>query len=147
MRDGYSSIKIAQLERIATGQLSLSETYIPPALKINASLWLVNMLRQLLDMLVAKSSVLSEQRRQRRASLMDFTTSEVALFWLLHTANSAIPKFAHLFRTEIVHPERLYFEMAELAGALMTFPADMHPKNIVSYAHENLYYTFNNLAA
>ncbi|MFP5261293.1 MAG: type VI secretion system baseplate subunit TssK [Blastocatellia bacterium] len=146
-RDGYSSIKIARLQRTATGQLNLFESYIPPVLKVKASPWLVNMLRQLIEILVTKSSVLSEQRRQRGSSLVDFNTSEVAVFWLLHTVNSALPRLAHLFRTDMVHPERLYSEMAQLAGGLMTFAADKHPKNIVSYEHEDLYYTFSKLAA
>lgn len=145
-REGYSSIKVAELERTATGQLRLSENYIPPSLNLRASNWLENMLRQLVEILIAKSSSLGEQRRQRTTSLADFTTSEVAVFWLLHTVNSAIPGLAHLFRTRIVHPERLYFEMAELDGKLMTFTPDRHPKDIVKYEHEDLYLTFSQLS-
>jgi type VI secretion system protein ImpJ len=147
LRDGYSAIKIAELERTTTGQLTLSEAYIPPALSITASPWLVNMLRQLVEILITKSSSLGEQRRQRAATLADFTTSEVAVFWLLHTVNSSIPGLAHLFRTPVVHPERLYFEMAELAGRLMTFATTHHPKDIVRYEHLDLYFTFSQLSA
>jgi type VI secretion system protein ImpJ len=146
LTDGYSSIKVAELERTATGQLKLAENYIPPALNIRASPWLENMLRQLVEILITKSSSLGEQRRQRTTSLADFTGSEVAVFWLLHTVNSTIPKLAHLFRTPVLHPERLYFEMAEIAGMLMTFTPDRHPKDIVRYEHEDLYGTFRELA-
>jgi type VI secretion system protein ImpJ len=145
--DGYSSIKIAELQKTATGQLTLSESYIPPLLDIGASPWVVNMLRQVVEILVTKSSTLAEQRRQRATSLADFTTAEVAQFWLLHTVNTAIPMLAHLFRTRLVHPERLYSEMAELAGSLMTFAADRHPKDIVRYEHTDLYLTFSHLVA
>ena len=147
LREGYSSIKIAELERTATGQLALSENWIAPALGVSASQWLVNMLRQIVEILITKSSTLSEQRRQRASSLADFTTSEVAIFWLLHTVNSAIPELAHIFRTGLVHPERLYLRMAELAGELMTFVTDRHPKDIVRYEHSDLYFTFSQLAA
>jgi type VI secretion system protein ImpJ len=146
IREGYSSLKVAKIERSATGQLRLSENYIPPSLKIRASTWLENMLRQLVEILITKSSSLGEQRRQRTTSLADFTSSEVAVFWLLHTVNSAIPGLAHLFRTPIVHPERLYLEIAELAGKLMTFTPDRHPKDIVRYDHEDLYLTFVQLS-
>src|SRR5262249_14513675 len=37
LSEGYSSIKVAELERTATGQVKLSEHYIPPALNIRAS--------------------------------------------------------------------------------------------------------------
>ena len=91
LRDGFTSIKIAELERTPTGQLKLSETYIPPVLKASASDWLINMLRQLVEILITKSGSLGEQRRQSNASLADFTTSEVAVFWLLNTINASIP--------------------------------------------------------
>src|SRR6478672_812490 len=113
LRDGFTTIKIAELERTTTGQLSIAENYIPPVLKVSASQWLVNMLRQLVEILITKSSSLGEQRRQRNASLADFTTAEVAVFWLLHTVNSYVPTMAHLFKTPLVHPEKLYIEMAE----------------------------------
>jgi type VI secretion system protein ImpJ len=146
LSEGYTSIKIAELERTTTGQLKLSENYVPPALNIRASPWLENMLRQLVEILVTKSSSLGEQRRQRTTSLADFTTSEVAVFWLLHTVNSSIPTLTHLFRTRMVSPERLYFEMAELDGKLMTFTTDKHPKDIVRYEHTDLFGTFSRLA-
>lgn len=147
VRDGYSSIKIAEIERTATGQLAFVEDYVPPALNAAASPWLANVLRSVVEILITKSSSLAEQRRQRTTSLADFTTSEIAIFWLLNTVNSSIPGLAHLLRTPLVHPERLYAEMAELCGRLMTFSADRHPKNIVRYEHTDLYFTFSQLAA
>ena len=147
LRDGFTSIKIAELERTPTGQLKISEEYIPPVLKVSASIWLVNMLRQLVEILITKSGSLGEQRRQRNASLADFTTSEVAIFWLLHTINNSIPTMAHYFRSPLLHPEPLYLEMAQLVGQLMTFATEFHPKDIVRYEHNDLYFTFSNLSA
>jgi type VI secretion system protein ImpJ len=146
LRDGFTSIKIAELERTPTGQLKISEAFIPPILKVSASTWVVNMLRQLVEILITKSGSLGEQRRQRNASLADFTTSEVAVFWLLHTINSSIPTMAHYFRSPLLHPEKLYLEMAGLAGKLMTFTIEFHPKDIVKYDHDDLYFTFYNLS-
>jgi type VI secretion system protein ImpJ len=147
LRDGFTSIKIAELERTPTGQLKISDEYIPPILNASASVWLANMLRQMVEILITKSGSLGEQRRQRNASLADFTTSEVAIFWLLHTINSSIPTMAHYFRSPLLHPEKLYLEMAELVGKLMTFAVEHHPKDIVKYDHDDLYFTFYNLSA
>lgn len=146
LRDGFTTIKIAELERTATGQLKISEAFIPPILKVSANMWLTNMLRQMVEILITKSSSLGEQRRQRTASLADFTTSEIAVFWLLHTINSSIPALSHFFHTPLVHPEKLYVVLAELAGKMMTFSTDLHPKDIVKYDHEDLYYTFYTLS-
>ena len=147
LRDGFTSIKIAELERTPTGQLKISEEYIPPILKVSGSVWLSNLLRQLVEILITKSGSLGEQRRQSKASLADFTTSEVAVFWLLHTINASIPTMAHYFRSTVLHPEKLYLEMAGLVGKLMTFSVDSHPKDIVRYDHDDLYFTFSNLAS
>jgi type VI secretion system protein ImpJ len=146
LRDGFTSLKIAELERTPTGQLKISENYIPPILKASASEWLVSMLRQLVEILITKSGSLGEQRRQTNASLADFTASETAVFWLLNTINASIPTMAHYFRSPLLHPEKLYIEMAALAGKLMTFSLEMHPKDIVKYDHDDLYFTFANLS-
>jgi type VI secretion system protein ImpJ len=146
LRDGFTSMKIAELARTPTGQFKISEEYIPPILKVSASVWLTNLLRQLVEILITKSGSLGEQRRQRNASLADFTTAEIAIFWLLHTINSSIPTMAHYFRSPLVHPERLYLEMATLVGKLMTFSIEYHPKDIVKYDHDDLQFTFANLS-
>ncbi len=146
LRDGFTSLKIAELQRTPTGQLKISEDYIPPVLKVSASVWLVNMLRQLVEILITKSGSLGEQRRASNASLADFTTSEVAVFWLLHTINSSIPTMSHYFRSPLLHPEKLYLEMGTLVGKLMTFSLEVHPKDIVKYDHDDLYFTFYNLS-
>ena len=147
VRDGFTSMKIAELQRTPTGQLKIAEDYIPPVLKVSASVWLSNMLRQIVEILITKSGSLGEQRRQSRASLADFTTSEVAVFWLLHTVNSSVPVMAHFFRSPLIHPERLYLEMASLVGKLMTFSTDHNPKDIVKYDHDDLHFTFMNLSS
>ena len=147
LRDGFTSIKIAELERTPTGQLKIAEDYIPPVLRTSASAWLVNMQRQLVEILIAKSSSLGEQRRQKNAWLADFTTSEVAVFWLLHTINSAIPAMSHYFRSPLLHPEKLYLELAEVVGKLLTFSVEDHPKDIVKYDHDDLHLTFSTLSA
>jgi type VI secretion system protein ImpJ len=147
LRDGFTSFKIAELERTPTGQLKLSDSYIPPVLKSSSSEWMVNMLRQVVEILITKSASLSEQRRHTNATLADFTTSEVAVFWLLNTINASIPTMAHFFRSPLVHPERIYLEMATLVGKLMTFSLEYHPKDIVKYDHDDLYFTFSNLSA
>jgi predicted component of type VI protein secretion system len=58
-----------ELERTTTGQLSLRETYVPPALHIPASPWLTNLVRQLIEFLIAKSRTLGERRHRASAAL------------------------------------------------------------------------------
>jgi len=146
LRDGFTSIKVAELERTPTGQLKIVDEYIPPILNISASPWLVSMLRQVVEILITKSGSLGEQRRSTNASLADFTTSETAVFWLLNTINASIPTMTHYFHSPMLHPEKLYLEMAALVGKLMTFSLESHPKDIVKYDHDDLYFTFFSLS-
>ena len=37
--------------------------------------------------------------------------------------------------------------MSELVGKLMTFSVDSHPKDIVKYDHDDLYFTFSTLSS
>ena len=105
------------------------------------------MLQQLVEILITKSGSLGEQRRQRKSGLADFTTSDAGVFWLLHTINSSIPTITHFFHSPLLHPEKLYMEMATLTGKLMTFSTEYHPKDIVKYDHDDLYLTFSSLFA
>lgn len=145
-RGGYVSMKIAELRRTAAGRLGVTEEYVPPALDIAVSPWLVETLRKIIEKLISKSTELSEKMRRTQAGVYDLNASNVGISLLLHTVNSAIPMLVHLQATRMVHPERLYIELAKLLGALMTFVPNRHPKNIVEYDHEDLFSTFSKLA-
>jgi type VI secretion system protein ImpJ len=61
---------------------------------------------------------------------------EVAGRWLLHAVYSGVAPLRHLLQTRQVHPERLYVELARLAGALCTFAADSTPRDLPAYDHD-----------
>lgn len=145
LREGYSAIKIAELRRTTTGQLTLSDEYVPPALHLAASAWLTNLLRQLIEFLVAKSRTLGERRHQSSSGQAVFSTDDGVILWVLPTVNAAIPLLTHFFRQRIVHPERLYTEMVRLAGALMSLVFERHAKDLPRYEHQDLYNTFRQL--
>jgi type VI secretion system protein ImpJ len=134
-------IKIAELGRTATGEVTLRESYIPPAIALVASGTLMAILHRILEMLSAKSSALSQQRRH----IAEFGASDVANFWLLHTVNSYLPVLSHLYTEAKHHPEQLYLVLAQLVGELSTFSLQADPRDIPRYDHENLFKTFDEL--
>jgi type VI secretion system protein ImpJ len=134
-------IKIAELGRTATGEVTLRESYIPPAISLAASGTLMAILHRILEMLSAKSSALSQQRRH----IAEFGASDVANFWLLHTVNSYLPVLSHLYTEAKHHPEQLYLVLAQLVGELSTFSLQADPRDIPRYDHENLFKTFDEL--
>jgi type VI secretion system protein ImpJ len=143
--DGHTSLRIAEVARTATGSFTLSDTYVPPSLYLSASEFLPAMLRRLLEVLSMRSGDLSMQRRQRAEGLVDFTMSEAANFWLLHTLNGAIPALLHIYNRGTAHPEAVYLELVRLAGQLFTFAGSGHPKDIPPYVHDDLSGTFQTL--
>src|SRR5438093_8025298 len=143
--DNHSVLKIAEVRRTPEGKLVLDENYIPPAISLSAARPLMEIVRRLFEVLAAKSSVLADQRRQKGPGLVDFTTSDVANFWLLHTVNAYIPIMTHYHHVQRIHPEQLYLAMARLAGELMTFVTEGHPSELPKYIHTDLTRTFHEL--
>src|SRR5437660_1768324 len=126
---GFQRLQIDH-EGLAAGKFSVSSAsgifqsvpyFVPPLLDFSASEYLVSMLRRLIEILSAKSSQLAGGRRQKNQSLADFTASDIANFWLLHTINSNFPALNHIFEAKKCHPERLFSAMRTLAGSLTTF--------------------------
>jgi type VI secretion system protein ImpJ len=140
--DNHSALKIAEIRRTAEGNACLDSSFIPPALSLTAARPLIEIVRRLYEVLSAKSSALSQLRRQRAQGLADFTTSDVANFWLLHTVNAYVPLMMHFYHVQRIHPERLYLYMARLSGELMTFVTDGHPSDLPKYVHTDLARTF-----
>jgi type VI secretion system protein ImpJ len=140
--DDYVTIKVAEIEKTATGAFKVRESYVPPCLFIAASPYLMTIIRRIVEILSAKSEDLAKQRRQRAQGLVEFTMSEAANFWFLHTVNGYVPVLLHAYHQSRSHPERVYLELARLAGELFTFAAEGHPKETPLYAHEDLSGTF-----
>jgi type VI secretion system protein ImpJ len=134
--DDYVTLKIAELVRSASGKYALNEAYVAPSLFLSSSPPLMAYLRRILEMISAKSTELASQRRQRSAGLVEFTMSEAANFWFLHTVNATIPVLMHMHSHPDAHPEDVFLALARLAGELFTFSGEGHPKDLPQYNHD-----------
>jgi type VI secretion system protein ImpJ len=137
-RDGLTSMRIAQVVRNAAGTCILKPTHIAPCLDIGHNQYLMGLLQRLVEILATKSASLSATRRERGRGLADFTASETANFWLLHTANSFLPELRHIRKVRHSHPEMAYLAMMRLAGALSTFSLNSGPDDLPDYDHNDL---------
>ena len=77
--------------------------------------------------------------------MVEFTSSDVGQFWLLHTVNSYIPLLTHFQNNLDSHPLDLYLSLAQFAGSLCTFGVDRHPSEVPAYDHEDIGTTFHTL--
>ncbi len=144
-REGCTSVCIARVKRGSSGSLQLDPEFIPPLLEIGANEHLLNITRRLVEILIAKSNILAGGRRQRSASLADFTSADIASFWLLYTVNSQLPILRHYYEARRVHPEKLFRLLSALAGALTTFSLKIQPRDLPAYNHEELGSCFGTL--
>jgi type VI secretion system protein ImpJ len=144
-REGSSSLRVASVKKTPAGTFQLNPRFVPPLLDFTASDYLVSIARRLVEILSSRSSMLSGTRRQKNQSLADFTTADIANFWLLYTINNYFPVLRHLFEVRGGHPEELYSAMLSLAGALTTFSLKIHPRDLPLYDHDGLGSCFTDL--
>jgi len=144
-REGNTALRIARVKLLPSGLFQLDPRFVPPLIDLGASDYLVSIVRRLVEILTARSSMLSGARRQKNQTLADFTASDIASFWLLYAINSQFPVFRHLFATGGAHPEALYSAMLALGGSLTTFSLTIHPRDLPDYDHDDLGACFTDL--
>jgi type VI secretion system protein ImpJ len=137
-QEGSTVMQVAQVEKTSAGTYQLVPGFVPPMIDIHGSDLLRGIVRGLVEVLAARSSALSEMRRQKNQNRAEFTSSDVANFWLLYTVNHHLPGFQHLLNRRIVHPEQLFMAMLSLAGALITFSNVVVPRDLPEYEHAQL---------
>ena len=143
--DNFSTVQIARLKRTGSGQVDLQEDYIPPLLQISSSRHFMNILRSLLEMLLAKCSGLSQGRRQVEGGFAEFSSSEETAFRLLETLSTYTPLLNFHHSVPSAHPFDLFSMMTMFAGALSTFSSEVSIRNFPRYDHQNLANTFGSL--
>jgi len=139
------TMPVARIMRDGSGHFIVDPRFIPPVIQISASERLMTMLRRLIEILEDKSASITGSRKTEGKSLAEFSTREIANFWLLHAVNSSLAPLRHLCFSKRGHPEELYVELARLGGALCTFALDSHPRALPLYDHDHLDECFEGL--
>ncbi len=139
------SLPIARIRRDGAGNFVYDPTFVPPSLRLAASPRLVELLAGLVDLLSVKRDALNAERGERRSSLAEYSSKEVASYWLSHAIQSSLAPLDHQLRGKRAHPEELYRELVRLAGALCTFSLDSDPRSLPGYDHDVLDEVFNEL--
>lgn len=134
----YLTCPVARLQQDSQGIWTLDEAFLPPVLTLQSSRWLMVQLEQLMTQLRARLTRLMAMRRESNERMADFAVADVSLFWLLNALNSAEPVLGQFQRYPQSAPERLYPELARLAGSLLTFSLEHQVSAIPAYQHEQL---------
>jgi type VI secretion system protein ImpJ len=136
---------IARVVRDGAGHFIYDANFIPPVLRISASTRLMLRVQRLIEILDDKSGAIGGNARNTSGGSAEFSTRQIASFWLLHAVNSALTPLRHQLIAKRGHPEELFVEMSRLAGALCTFALDAHPRELPLYDHDNLTECFDAL--
>jgi len=145
-REDYESLKIAEIVRGPAGQLAISETYVPPCLRISAAPFLVTGMRQILARAIGKQRDLAEGRRLREP-VGDQAASDLARLMQMLVLNAGIPVLAHHAEAADGSAREVYLALSQLAGQLSTFAADPDPASLPKFAYTDLRSTFEPLFA
>ena len=146
-RTGIVCFKLLELVRDDSGSLVVSEPYIPPCLRVDASVFLMAGLRRLLGNMTTRHKSLSEARSQATQSTVEFSAKDVTRFLLLSTINAYIPVLAHIVDSGQTSPHHCYLTLVQLAGQLTTFSTEIHPTDLPRFVYSDLRSTFEELFA
>lgn len=139
------TMPVARVVRDGSGHFAYDANFVPPVLRISASTRLMLLVQRLIEILDDKSVTISRGAHNTSGGTAEFSTRQIASFWLMHAVNSALTPLRHQFIAKRGHPEELYVEMSRLAGALCTFALDSHPRDLPLYDHDDLGPCFTDL--
>lgn len=139
------TMPVARVVRDRTGHFAYDGDFVPPVLEISASQRLMLLTQRLIEILGEKSTAISRGAKRGQSGHAEFSSREIANFWVLHAVNTAMAPLRHQLVAKRGHPEELFLEMSRLGGALCTFALESHPRDLPMYDHANLSECFDRL--
>ncbi|MBK7060503.1 MAG: type VI secretion system baseplate subunit TssK [Rubrivivax sp.] len=133
--EGYTTLGVARLlELTSGGPVAIDDQYVAPMLHAPSHAVLDGYLRELLGLLHQRGDTLASLLTQPGRS----GVGEIVDFLFLQSINRHEPLFNHARRLPVLHPERLYTMMLQLAGELATYREGRRPPAYPDYSHDDL---------
>jgi type VI secretion system protein ImpJ len=138
--NAYAVLGIGRvIERCPDNRVVLDPAWCPPCLDFRAAPRLSAFADELVGLLNQRAQALAGRLSQPGVA----GAAEIADFLMLQLLNRSLPLFAHLAGATGLHPERLYAELAQLAGELATFSRpDKRATAYPVYRHDRLSESF-----
>ncbi|TAN17583.1 MAG: type VI secretion system baseplate subunit TssK [Rhizobiaceae bacterium] len=112
---GYTALPVAEVHGLrADGSVAMEGTFLPPALVTAAVPWYA----QLLQEIIAGVDQIADAHGKM---VMGGPGRSIEDLLMLHLANEARPRLAHLLAQDVYHPADLFLELSTLAGSMATF--------------------------
>lgn len=133
---------LAQVRELQGKRVMFDDRYIPPAQDICAS----RPLKHGLVDILGRCEQRADELALRAVEATDGGAETFASFLLLQALNRWIPVLRHLDSLPVVHPERLYQDLASLAGEIATLiKTERKAPTLPPYVHEDLRASFEPL--
>lgn len=116
----YLLLPLARLEKDVES-IRVSPQFIPPALTIQSSEVLSQIIWDIRDQLASRSRQLDEYKSQRGIHTSDFGARDMVFILALRTLNRYVPLLFHYTESPIVHPWQVYGLLRQLIGELSSF--------------------------
>jgi type VI secretion system protein ImpJ len=139
------SFPLARIVRDGAGGFASDPEFIPPCLRIGACEGLVLLLHRLTQALDEKIESTRGMRQSGGHLELGTSALDVANYWFLHALCSSMPALRDRLQDRRSHPESIYRDLIQLAGALSTFSLDATREEIPTYRHGDLTATFKEL--
>jgi type VI secretion system protein ImpJ len=145
LTDGWMALGVARIaERRPDNQLVLDGGYMPPTLALRACAPLESFVREMQGLLHHRGEAIAARLSQPGRG----GVAEVGDFLLLEVVNRWEPRIRHVLQQGVMHAERLYALLLELAGDLSTFARDTRrPIEYPIYDHDDPQTCFEPLMA
>lgn len=144
-RDGFFALKIAEVINKGDSGYQLVTSFVPTVLKLQASRYLLELLRETLEKLAGKIRVLTERRQQVKGDASEFGHHNLEHFLLLQTFNRIYPILSQCMQQANWHPQQLFNCLLDLTGILCTFSNEWQVMQLPVYQHTDLTQCFSQL--
>lgn len=112
---GYSALPIVEVKGLrADGGVALDDMFLPPSLATGAVAWYGQLLQEII-------TGLDQIADAHGKMVLGGPGRSVEDLLMLHLANAARPRLAHMLAQEVFHPSELFMELAGLAGSMATY--------------------------
>ena len=144
LTDSWLHIGVADvLERRSDGTVVLDRRYIPPLTAYGQSPSLYAIVDDIAGLMQQRGEALATRVTQPGRGGI----AEVGDFMMLNIINRWQPLMTHLRDHKVLHPERVYAQLLQLAGELSSFTRDnRRPITYPVYDHDNLHLCFEPVA-
>lgn len=145
MASEFLLLPLARLEKDGEA-IQVSPRFIPPALTVQSSHFLEQIVRDIRDQLAGRSRQLNEYKAQRGIHTSDFGARDMVFMLALRSLNRYVPLLFHFTETVSVHPWQVYGLLRQLIGELSTFSNQINAVGeredgevlLGAYEHNNL---------